>query len=218
LIPTAEWKLRRFGVPWQRGETLSIAIGQGFNLVTPLQMAVLAATIGNGGTRYKPYMVQAIEPIDGQSSFATTPEVVARLKLKASTIPLVHQALWEVVNDTRGTAYQSHLKEVQFAGKTGTAQVVGMPQGDRKADVAAPKDHAWFVCYAPSENPKIAVAVIIEHGEHGSTAAAPVAREMVRVYLNLPADGKTEKIEKEKKERIGPQEVVVLESGEREEE
>jgi len=219
LIPTAEWKLRRFGVPWQKGETLSIAIGQGFNLVTPLQMAVLAATIGNGGTRYKPYLVQAIEATDGQTGFATAPEVVARLKLKASTIPLVHQALWEVVNDARGTAYSSRIKDLPFAGKTGTAQVVGRPSdGDGKLEAALPKDHAWFVCYAPSENPQIAVAVIIEHGEHGSSAAAPVAREMVRVYLDLPADDVTEKIEKEKKQRLEEQSLVVVETGEREEE
>jgi penicillin-binding protein 2 len=219
LIPTAEWKLKRFGVPWQKGETLSIAIGQGFNLVTPLQMAVLAATVGNGGTRYKPYMVQEIKSIDGQTSSSTTPEVMARLKLKTNTIPLVHQALLEVVNDARGTAYQSRIKDLPFAGKTGTAQVVGRPSdGDGKAEASLPKDHAWFVCYAPSEKPKIAVAVIIEHGEHGSSAAAPVAREMVRTYLDLPPDSVTEKIEKEKKERLEKQAVVVLETGEQEEE
>ncbi|MBI5062528.1 MAG: penicillin-binding protein 2, partial [Desulfatitalea sp.] len=196
LIPTAEWKLRRFGVAWQKGETLSIAIGQGFNLATPLQMAVLAATIGNGGTRYKPYMVQEIKSIDDQISFTATPEVAAQLKLKSNSVPLIHQALWEVVNHERGTAYLSRIKDLAFAGKTGTAQVVGRPSdGEGKNEEALPKDHAWFVCYAPSENPKIAVAVIIEHGEHGSSAAAPVAREMVRVYLNLPPDNVTEKIE-----------------------
>jgi penicillin-binding protein 2 len=219
LIPTAEWKLRRFGVPWQKGETLSIAIGQGFNLVTPLQMAVLAATIGNGGTRYKPYMVQEIRSIDDQITFSATPEVVATLKLKPTTIPLVHQALWEVVNDARGTAYLSRFKELQFAGKTGTAQVVGRPgDGDGTDQASLPKDHAWFVCYAPSENPKIAAAVIIEHGEHGSSAAAPVAREMVRVYLKMPPDSVTEKIEKEKKERLEKQDIVVVETTEKEEE
>ncbi len=203
LIPTAEWKLRRFGVPWQKGETLSIAIGQGFDLVTPLQMAVFAATIGNGGIRYKPYMVQEIRSIDDQISFVANPEVMTRMNLKPGTIPLVHEALWEVVNDPRGTAYLSRFKDLAFSGKTGTAQVVGRPsEGDGKQEGAAPKDHAWFVCYAPSENPKIAVAVIIEHGEHGSSAAAPVAREMVRVYLNLPPDAVTEKIEKEKQERL----------------
>ena len=219
LIPTAEWKLKRFGVPWQKGETLSIAIGQGFNLVTPLQMAVLAATVGNGGTRYKPYLVQEVKSSDGQTSFVTTPEVVARLKLKASTTPLVHQGLFEVVNDARGTAYLSRFKDMPFSGKTGTAQVVGRPSdGDGKVEASSPKDHAWFVCYAPSENPKIAVAVIIEHGEHGSSAAAPVAREMVRVYLDLPPDSVTEKIEKEKKERLEKQEALMPETGDKEEE
>lgn len=219
LIPTADWKLKRFGVPWQKGETLSIAIGQGFDLATPLQMAVLAATVGNGGIRYKPYMVQEVRTADDQVAFAGTPEVADRLSLKPNTISLVHQGLWEVVNDARGTAYLSRIKGLEFAGKTGTAQVVGRPSdGDEKSDELQPKDHAWFVCYAPSEKPQIAVAVIIEHGEHGSSAAAPVARELIRVFLNLPADSVTEKIEKTKKERIEKRELVVKEPTAAEEE
>jgi penicillin-binding protein 2 len=193
LIPTSEWKLKRFGVPWQGGETLSIAIGQGFDLVTPLQMAVLVAAVGNGGVRYKPYIVDRIQAADGQVLFQNAPEVAARIHLRPSTLDLVHKGLWEAVNTPKGTAFRSRIKELEFSGKTGTAQVVGRPKEGEETDPdkKAPKDHAWFVAYAPSDHPKIAVAVIIEHGEHGASAAAPVASAMIKAYLetdqNAPA-------------------------------
>jgi len=184
LIPTSAWKLKRYGVPWQKGETLSIAIGQGFNLVTPLQMAVLTAAIGNGGTRYKPYLVEKAFDNDGNTTFQAYPEAVATMALQPETAALVKKGLWDVVNYPRGTAYQARSKEIFYSGKTGTAQVVG--RGDENApNKLAPKDHAWFVAYAPSENPKIAIAIIVEHGEHGSSAAAPIAGEMIKTYLGL---------------------------------
>ncbi len=188
LIPTSAWKYKRFGVPWQGGETLSIAIGQGFDLVTPLQLAVMAATVGNGGTRYKPFVVEKIMDDQGEVTFQGTPEVADKTVVHPSTLALVHKGLWDVVNSQRGTAYASRIQGLEFSGKTGTAQVIGLPkEGDAKklenADLY--KDHAWFVAYAPSENPKIAVAIMIEHGEHGASAAAPIAREMIKNYLGL---------------------------------
>lgn len=210
LIPTSEWKLKRFGVPWQGGETLSVAIGQGFNLVTPLQMAVLAATVGNGGVHYKPYLIQSIRTADGKTVVETAPREVGRLSLKPETKSLVDKGLWDVVNDAKGTAHASHLKDVQFSGKTGTAQVVGRPkEGEGTDEEGLPKDHAWFVAFAPSAQPTIAVSVIIEHGEHGSSAAAPVARELVRTYLGLPADSMTESIDRHIQERIADQDAPV---------
>ncbi|RJQ81645.1 MAG: penicillin-binding protein 2 [Desulfobacteraceae bacterium] len=184
LIPTAEWKKRRFGVPWQGGETLSIAIGQGFNLTTPIQMAVLAGAVGKSGLRYKPYIVEKIKTADGQVVFQSSPEIAGGIQLHPTTLNLVHQGLWQVVNHPKGTAWQSRIKELDYSGKTGTAQVVGRREGDEKdPERVIPKDHAWFMAYAPSINPKIAVAVIIEHGEHGSSAAAPVASAMIKTYL-----------------------------------
>lgn len=213
LIPTSEWKLKRFGVPWQGGETLSVAIGQGFNLVTPLQMAVLAATVGNGGVHYKPYLIQSIRTADGKTVVETAPREVGRLSLKPETKSLVDKGLWEVVNDAKGTAHASHLKDVQFSGKTGTAQVVGRPkEGEGTDEEGLPKDHAWFVAFAPSVRPTIAVSVIIEHGEHGSSAAAPVARELIRTYLGLPADGTTEVIDRQIQERIADQDAPVADT------
>jgi penicillin-binding protein 2 len=191
LVPTKAWKRKRLGQPWQGGETISVSIGQGFNLVTPLQMAMLAATVGNGGTRFKAKLVRRIVPFnDDEADIEPEPQVEGRLPVKASTLALVQQGLWEVVNKVRGTAYGSRLESVEFSGKTGTAQVVGrkVVEGlDEDQIKLMHRDHAWFVAYAPSRDPKIAIAVMVEHGEHGSSAAAPIAKEMIKTYLGLEA-------------------------------
>ena len=184
LVPTAAWKKKRVGVSWQKGETLSIVIGQGFNLTTPLQMAMVAAAVGNGGTRYRPKIVKTIRTADGKTVYESQPEVVGRLPVSQETLNLVREGLFKVVNEIHGTAWRSRLKGVAMCGKTGTAQVVGRREdSDGDGEVEPIKDHAWFVAYAPRENPSIAVAVIVEHGEHGSSAAAPVAAEMIRFNL-----------------------------------
>jgi len=186
LIPTAQWKKNKTGISWQRGETLSIVIGQGFNLATPLQMAMVAAAVGNGGTRYRPRIVKTVRTADGQVIYQSSPEVVGRLPISASTLQIVQEGLFKAVNEPHGTAYASRLKAVAMCGKTGTAQVVGRREegADGEGESEPIKDHAWFVAYAPRENPVIAVAVMIEHGEHGSSAAAPVAAEMIRMYTS----------------------------------
>ncbi|MFO7685363.1 MAG: penicillin-binding protein 2 [Desulfobacterales bacterium] len=185
LIPTAAWKKRRTGVDWQEGETLSVAIGQGFNLATPLQMAVMTAAVANGGTRYRPQLLLSVESAAGRSVKKVEPVVTGRLPVSEKTLALVKKGLWEVVNGERGTAKGARLFDLPISGKTGTAQVVGRKEGEEE-ETSSPahlKDHAWFVAFAPSENPKIAIAVLVENGEHGSGAAAPVAREMVKTYL-----------------------------------
>ena len=186
LVPTAAWKKQRTGISWQRGETLSIAIGQGYNLATPLQMAVLTSAIANGGNRFKPQIVRRIESADGQVVQERTPEIVGKLPVEASTLDWVRKGLWLVVNGSRGTARKIRIKGIEISGKTGTAQVFSRKKNEdnRKTPVQAHlKPHAWFVAYAPSEHPKIALAVIVEHGEHGSSAAAPIAGELIRAYL-----------------------------------
>jgi penicillin-binding protein 2 len=189
LIPTAAWKKRRTGVPWQEGETLSIAIGQGFNLVTPLQMAVLAAAVANGGKRYRPMILDRIETADGEILQESEPKLVGKLPVSRSTLDLVKLGLWRVVNGEHGTARGSRLEDIDISGKTGTSQVIsrkedeGLPEEDIPIHLRA---HAWFVAYAPSEKPTIAVAVVVEHGEHGSGAAAPIAREIIKTYLRKP--------------------------------
>ena len=191
LIPTAQWKKKRVGVSWQKGETLSVVIGQGFNLVTPLQMAMVAATVGNGGTRYRTKIVKTIRTADGKTIYESAPEVVGRLPISDHTLQLVREGLFKAVNDRHGTAWRSRLDGVAMCGKTGTAQVVGRRDDGADGEGEPIKDHAWFVAYAPREDPRIAVAVIVEHGEHGSSAAAPVAAEMIRFYLSggaIPED------------------------------
>ncbi len=186
LIPTAAWKRARTGIPWQDGETLSVAIGQGFNLATPIQMVGFAAAVANGGTRYKPIIVEAIKQADGRLLHQSQPQVIGKVPVSKATMDLIHRGLWEVVNSESGTARGSQLTDIEMSGKTGTSQVISRKKDDDKSEAQLPahlRPHAWFVAYAPSTAPEIAVAVLIEHGEHGSGAAAPVARELIKTYL-----------------------------------
>jgi penicillin-binding protein 2 len=186
LIPTAAWKEKRTGIPWQPGETLSVAIGQGFNLATPLQMAVFTAAVANGGTRYRPTLIKQVASWDGEAVLQNAPQIAGRLPVSAATLNLVRKGLWEVVQGDRGTARIARLKDIDISGKTGTAQVVSrekIEESEEGATARKYKDHAWFVAYAPSDAPQIAIAVIVEHGEHGSSAASPIARELIKTYL-----------------------------------
>ncbi|MEE4262550.1 MAG: penicillin-binding protein 2 [Desulfobacteraceae bacterium] len=189
LIPTAAWKKKRVGVPWQEGETLSVAIGQGFNLATPLQMAGMMAAIASGGTRYKPIIMEAIKTPDGRVLYQSEPQVIGKMPVSEPTLKLLKTGLWAVVNSDQGTARGSHLADIEISGKTGTSQVISRKKDDTRPEEDRPahlRPHAWFVAYAPSDNPVIAVAVLVEHGEHGSSAAAPVARELIKTYLRKP--------------------------------
>ncbi len=189
LIPTSAWKKQRFKEPWQAGETLSISIGQGFNLVTPLQMAVFISAVGNNGTLYRPRLVKSVQDAKGQVIREIEPEITGGLPASKKNLAIVRQGLLEVVHGNRGTARQIRLPDVQIAGKTGTAQVFSRKAGekfDNKKLKRTLQDHAWFVCYAPAQDPKIAIAVIIEHGEHGASAAAPVAQELIHAYFGDP--------------------------------
>ncbi len=196
LIPTAAWKKKRIGESWQKGETLNISIGQGFNLTTPLQMLVLISGIANGGTLYQPQIIRRIETTDGVRVSDIKPKTTGSLTISPETMQIVKQGLWEVVNTKGGTARGIKLKQYPISGKTGTAQLVARkePESGKKEDeedvAEEHKAHAWFVAYAPSEAPQIAVAVIVEHGEHGSTAAAPVAKEIIKAYLDKAAKQK----------------------------
>lgn len=187
LIPTRQWKLSRMKEPWQQGETISISIGQGFNLVTPLQLANIYATLGNGGTLYRPRLITQLESSDGHVIKEYGPEKLGALPLSPQTIQIINKALWGVVNERGGTGSVLKRKEADVCGKTGTAQVIGLPQDKktRKAKrVSADfQDHALFVCFAPYGNPEIAVAVILENAGHGGSVAAPVARKVIDAYF-----------------------------------
>lgn len=188
LIPTREWKLKATGIPWQKGETLSIAIGQGFDQVTPLQAAMAYAALVNGGTLWTPKLVTRIEAADDGDSDVVKPKVRRKIPVRKETLELVKRGLTGVVNEGRGTAHGIALKGVALGGKTGTAQVVRMGENvNRKAHqkslAESERDHAWFVGYGPVEKPEIVVAVIVEHGGHGSSGAAPLAQKVMRKYL-----------------------------------
>jgi len=190
LIPTSSWKKKRFNESWHRGETLSIAIGQGYDLVTPLQMAVFIAAVGKGGTLYRPRIVSAIEGSQGNLIKEIPTESAGKLPVGKKTLEIIQKGLLKVVDDDRGTAKRIRLKHVKIAGKTGTAQVFSVKSGEKLKTEHLDfylRDHAWFICYAPAENPVIAISVLIEHGAHGSTAAAPIAAALIGRYINDPS-------------------------------
>jgi len=188
LVPTKEWKLKRRKSPWQMGETISISIGQGFNLITPLQLANAYSAFANGGTLWRPHLVKYIESTDGKIYKEFLPEKEGELNLSPKTIEILNSALWGVVNEPGGTGHAARLLNVEVCGKTGTSQVLGLPENEKarraKRLAAFQKDHALFVCYAPLKNPEIAVAVILENAGGGGAVAAPVARKILDAYFN----------------------------------
>jgi penicillin-binding protein 2 len=185
LVPSSAWKKARFHQPWHEGETMSVAIGQGYNLTTPIQMARVVAAIANGGIVYKPYIVEKVESPAGEILYQAKPEAQSRLGASPATLEAVRRALVGVVND--GTGKTARLSQIQVAGKTGTAQVVALdPDDPKKKRDRRLEDHAWFVAYAPAGDPKVAVAVLVEHGGHGGSEAAPLASRLIATGLAEP--------------------------------
>ena len=195
LMPSRDWKRERYGQPWYPGDTLNTGIGQGFMLVTPLQLGVMAATIANRGERIEPRLVGRLEReaknVEGQREKEVVEvhgETLGTVSARARNFHTIVESMQAVVEHPRGTAHYSAGKEIEYtmAGKTGTAQVVAIPQGARYDEsklTEFQKDHALFVAFAPVEKPKIAIAVVIENGGSGSAAAAPVARKVADYYL-----------------------------------
>ena len=192
LIPSAIWKKKRFGAAWSSGETLSAVIGQGYNLATPLQMLVLTSSVANGGKRLRPTVMKRIETPGGRLITENKIEILGNLPASSGTMDIIKNGLWEVVNKNYGTAWSArHGGGIEASGKTGTSQVVGRKEGDDEEKKLPQhlRPHAWFVAYAPSSDPKIAVSVLVEHGGSGSSAAAPVARELIKCYFNQESEG-----------------------------
>lgn len=186
LVPSSEWKRRRFGKPWYPGETVSASIGQGFNLYTPMQLAVAYAAIANGGTVREPRLVLRLESQDGITVKTFPPAEGERVPVTKARLALVRRALHAVVHDPGGTGRRARVPGIQVSGKTGTAQVVRLERYEGLADGEIPvrhRDHAWFGAFAPSEAPEIVVAVFVEHGMHGGSAAAPIAARILRRYF-----------------------------------
>ena len=182
LVPSRSWKRAMQGLVWYPGETLITAIGQGYLLTTPLQLANMMAAIANGGTVYRPYLLDRGED--------ELPEVLQWGRINAQHMALLKKGLREVVHGRAGTAQKSKPELVTAAGKTGTSQVVRHKREESgtiiKSDNLRHKDHALYVTYAPAsatEEPKLALAVVIEHGGHGSSSAAPVAKKLIDYFF-----------------------------------
>ncbi len=190
LLPSREWKQRARHLPWFPGETLITGIGQGFTLVTPLQLAEMTAELGSRGKRYTPHIVRGmVEP--GETKLVihqAAPQNIIKLNNSQNWETIIH-AMTQVVFGLHGTARRiSQDLKYKIAGKTGTAQVYGMKQDEEGDDDLSkiPKklrDHALFIAFAPADAPKIAVAVVVEHGGHGGSTAAPIARKVMDAYL-----------------------------------
>lgn len=185
LVPTTAWKLARRGEAWIEGETISAAIGQGYNLATPLQLAVATATLANGGRVVTPrYLLQRTDR-DGGIVEATSAEERGTAPIAIAHLDRVREALVGVVQDPRGTGRAARVPGLEVAGKTGTAQVVSLTHTedlDEDEIRESHRDHAWFTAWAPAREPEIVVVVLVEHGGHGGSAAAPVAGRILRTW------------------------------------
>jgi len=183
LIPDKSWKLKRFGEPWQQGETVISGIGQGYILTTPLQLATMVSRIANGGYEIVPTFTKVIDK-----------NSIKKINISDSYLDAVKQGMYNVVNVQGGTAYLSRfdIGGQQMAGKTGSTQVRRITMKERQSGVLKQnelpwkyRDHALFVAFAPYDNPRYGVAVLVEHGGGGSTVAAPIASKILKEALKL---------------------------------
>jgi penicillin-binding protein 2 len=184
FLPTRSWKMAAFGTPWSMGETVITGIGQGYVLSTPLQLAVITARIANGGRAIVPHLARDAD----RTKAAGLPSTPRETEISSAHLRVVQEGLYSVVNSVGGTAKGAVIRIPGFAmaGKTGTSQVRRISRAERKTGVVKnehlpweKRDHALFIGYAPYEQPRYAIAVIIEHGGAGSKAAAPVARDIL---------------------------------------
>lgn len=182
LIPTSDWKLRVFKQEWQAGENISISVGQGYNTVTPLQNAVMVAQMATG-RKIVPHILQAVEDDEGTANREPLPTEGERLPVSEESLNVVRKGMFGAVNTGDGTAHRLASKDFIMVGKTGTAQVIS-EEGKARAKGINTEDHAWFVAYAPYEDPRIAVAAIVEHGGYGASAAAPIVKAVIEKYLD----------------------------------
>ncbi|MFQ5451413.1 MAG: penicillin-binding protein 2 [Nitrospinaceae bacterium] len=186
LVPSTQWKLLKKKKPWLPGETISASIGQGYNLVTPIQQANMMVAIANNGMLLKPFLVKKIEDPDGNTLKEFFPKITGKVDINPENLKIIREALRGVVNEVHGTGRRARIKNIKVSGKTGTAQVVRMKSGPDSGEEGTPyhfRDHAWFIAFAPYEKPQLAVAVLVEHGGHGGSTAAPMARKIMEAYF-----------------------------------
>ncbi len=183
LVPSPEWKRERFHEKWYAGETISVSIGQGAVALTPVSMAVYISTIANGGTRLTPHLLKAVDDGTGWKN-VPPPAPRSVVELKPETIQAIRDGLWMVVNGA-GTGGRARIAGRDVSGKTGTAQVISL-EGGKAAKGKTDKDlrdNGWFVFFAPRGNPQISGVVFVEHGGHGGTTAAPIAKHVIETFF-----------------------------------
>ena len=179
LVPNDLWKRVNYGESWVTGDTYNAAIGQGFVLITPLQLLNATVAVANGGTLYRPQLVHQILDAGGNSVQGFVPEIIRKVPVSAQNLAIVREGMRAAV--TRGTAHRVNLAEVAVAGKTGTAEY----PGPRDAEGNLPT-HAWFTTFAPYEDPEIALLVFVSGGHEGAKVAVPIAAQILRAYFGLP--------------------------------
>jgi len=183
LVPSSEWKERRFGERWYPGETVSASIGQGYNLYTPIQLATSYAAIASGEL-IRPRLVLRVEREDGVEE--APPAKRTPVAVAPEHLALVRRGMTAVVEEPGGTGGRARVPGVRVAGKTGTAQVVRLEHTEGMKESEIPikyRDHAWFGAFAPADAPEIAVGVFVEHGQHGSSGAGPIAQRILARYF-----------------------------------
>jgi penicillin-binding protein 2 len=193
LVPSTEWKRRVKKEKWYAGETISVAIGQGQVNVTPLSLAVMMMTLANGGTRYTPHVLKAVDEGTGWKP-VPAPAPLSQAAMKRSTVEALHDGLWLAVNGA-GTARRARIEGRDVSGKTGTAQVIslsGAKVAKGKIDV---RDHGWFVFFAPRDNPELAGVIFAEHAEHGYYGAS-IAKHIIETYYAKKEGGPLPVLEK----------------------
>ena len=186
LMPSQEWKQKRHKQKWYAGDTVSVGIGQGYNLVTPLQLAYATAILANDGVAYRPHLLKEVQSSRISEKRTLRTNLESNLNLNPEHLALVKSAMVAVMQPGGTAAKAGAGASYAFAGKTGTAQVIGIKQGEKYIESKIQerhRDHAWFMAFAPSDQPRIALAVLVENGGHGSSTAAPIARKVLDYFL-----------------------------------
>ncbi|MDZ4200675.1 MAG: penicillin-binding protein 2 [Gallionella sp.] len=186
LLPSQEWKMRRYKQKWYAGDTVSVGIGQGYSLVTPMQLAHATAILANNGIAYKPHLVKEVRSVRSKENRMIENQPLFDLKLDSADIELVKRAMVAVTQPGGTAVAASAGAPYHIAGKTGTAQVIGIKQGATYNESQVNerhRDHAWFIAFAPAEQPTIALVVLAENGGHGGGTAAPIARKVLDYHL-----------------------------------
>ncbi|MGB9811925.1 MAG: penicillin-binding transpeptidase domain-containing protein, partial [Dictyoglomus turgidum] len=168
FIPSREWKMERLREPWYPGDTLNLSIGQGYILVTPMEIHAMMSMIATEGILYKPHLVSKIIGMDGKEE-VINPEVVGKVSISQNSWAVLKKGMKKVVDE--GTGLATRIPGVNISGKTGTAE---NPHGE---------SHAWFSCFFPSENPQYVVTVFVEHGKSGGGRAAPIAKKVIEYIV-----------------------------------